>query len=223
MRREPPEGSLGTLAAEVRTARRGLDQEVGEARAVALAGQQAEADVARLEAEAALHERVAAVLGQVGEQRQSAAQAQVEALVSLGLKTVFSEDLSFHVAPGVRGKVPVVEFVVRTTLPGGKTVDTSVLDARGGGLAVVVSFLLRLVVLLLSRDRHENILFLDESFAHLSAGYTERLAGLLREVVDKAGVQIVMVSHQEVFEEVGDKVYRFELGKDGLTKVTAVK
>jgi DNA repair exonuclease SbcCD ATPase subunit len=55
----------------------------------------------------------------------------------------------------------------------------------------------------------ENILILDETFAHVSDEYLPALGEFLREIVDKTGVQIIMVTHQSQFEEWADLVYRF--------------
>ena len=85
-------------------------------------------------------------------------------------------------------------------------------------MAAIVGFILRVVVMLLRKDV-ARILFLDETFAHVSAEYLPALGEFLREVVDKSGIQIVMVTHQDEFVEYADKVIRFELDKNEKTKV----
>lgn len=202
-------------------ARRQLDRERGEAYALATSGQAITAEIAALNTDVQLYERAAHVLASIGEQRQDAAQRHVEALVTKGLQTIFSEELSFHLVPGVRAKTPVVDFVVRSTLSDGTVVDTDVMEARGGGLAATVGFLLRLVILLLSNHRQDTVLFLDETFAHVSAEYEPRLAEFLRELVDKTGVQIVMVTHSDAFLDAADLTYRLEQ-HDGVTRARAV-
>lgn len=201
--------------------RRAVDRRHGEARALYARGQHLSAEIKTLERQVDLHERAAHVLTSIGEQRQDAAQKQIEALVTQGLKTIFSEDLSFHLVPGVRAKAPVVDFVIRSTLKDGTVVDTDVMDARGGGLAAVVGFLLRLVILLLSKDSGETVLFMDETFAHVSAEYEPRLAEFLRELVDKTGVQIILVTHSDAFLDAADVTYRF-WQDSGVTLVKAL-
>jgi len=115
----------------------------------------------------------------------------------------------------------VVEFVVRTTL-GNDVIETPVMDARGGGLAAVIGFLLRLVVGLMGRDPHDaSLMVLDETFAHVSAEYLEPTGQFLREVVDRTGVQIILVTHQPEFAEYADRVYNFST-TDGKTIVKDV-
>jgi hypothetical protein len=43
------------------------------------------------------------------------------------------------------------------------------------------------------------------------------LAEFLREIVDKAKVQIILVTHQQQFLEHADKAYRFYLDSSGYT------
>jgi DNA repair exonuclease SbcCD ATPase subunit len=194
-----------------------LENQRGEARHIAQTGTRVHAEIRELESVHGLHERAAHVLTAIGEQRQDHAQRQIEALVTQGLQTIFDHTLSFHLIPGVRAKTPVLDPVIRSQLDG-TTVDTDVLTARGGGLAATVGFLLRLVILLLSRHRQDTILFLDETFAHVSADYTPRLVEFLKDLADKTGVQIVLVTHDEAFLDAADTIYRFEL-VNGVTKV----
>ncbi len=216
------DADLTALLDRLRRTRRRLDQEAGAARAVAITGKRLVAEAATLTAKVDLHERAGALLASIGEQRQAATQTQIETLVTQGLRSIFGEDLSFHLIPGVRAKTPVVDFIVRSTIDDEQIVDTNVMDERGGGLAVTVGFLLRLVVLLLSaHGKGETVLILDETFAHVSAEYEPRLAEFLRELVDKTGVQIVMVTHSDAFTDAADVRYRFEL-TGGVTTVRAV-
>lgn len=176
-------------------------------------------EIVLLAAEETLYEKAAHLLASIGEQRQADAQQRIENLVTLGLQTIFSEELSFHLVPGVRAKTPVVDFVVRSKLDDGSVVETDVMDARGGGLAAVVGFMLRLVILLLNHQKGDTVMFLDETFAHVSAEYLPRLISFIKELVERTGVQIVMVTHEDAFAEAADVVYRFTL-KDGITQVT---
>lgn len=165
--------------------------------------------------------KAATVLKSVGELRQEEAQQKIESLVTQGLQTVFGEELSFHIVSKASGAAVGTEFVVRTTLEDGSTVDTSVMDARGGGLAATIGFLLRLVVMLLDDSKRETLLVLDETFAHVSEDYLSRLSEFLHEVVEKTGVQILMVTHQPIFAENADKRYKFT-NVNGVTKVEEI-
>lgn len=166
-------------------------------------------------------DKSSAVLNSIGEDLQIKAQDTIEALVTRGLQQIFDESLSFHIIQNVKAKSVSVEFVVRTTLPD-MVVDTPVMDARGGGLAATIGFLLRVVIMLLKNGRDkDNILILDETFAMVSDEYLEGLGEFLRELVDKTGIQILMVTHQPIFAEYADAVYKFT-AENGKTKVEAL-
>lgn len=212
---------IETTASRVAHNRRVLDQRLGEARAVLARGKELEVEVATLTSDVADLERVSVLLNSLGEERQAAAQGTIEDLVTRGLQTIFDETLSFHIVAASKGKTSVVDFMVRSTLPNG-TVDTPVMDARGGGLAATVGFLLRVVVLMLrTQGRGKQLLVLDETFAHVSDEYLEGVGNFLREIVDRSGVQIILVTHQPEFVDHADKAFRFSQ-INGKTKVSDV-
>jgi DNA repair exonuclease SbcCD ATPase subunit len=220
------------LATAIRATRSRLDRQAGELAGLEARLGQVSSEIEALTVQLAMTEQVAALLLTIGEARQETAQRQIEALVTMGLQQIFEPNLSFHIVTKDSTTKASVEFIVRsrvddpTTPDGWRDVDTSVLDARGGGLAATVGFLLRLVVLLLSRSsagsQATGLLVLDETFAHVSREYIERVAEFLKEITTKTGIQILMITHQDELVEHADKVYRFELDKSGFTKVTHV-
>lgn len=213
--------TLEALATRARHRRRVLDERNGEARSLLTRGKELQDEVGILAEAVEDLDRVTVLLNSMGEDRQQKAQQTIEELVTRGLQTIFDETLSFHIVQTTRGKSVQVDFVVRTSIQG-RAIDTPVMDARGGGLAATIGFLLRLVVLLLTRgQRQDALLVLDETFAHVSAEYLPAVSAFVREVVDKTGIQIVIVTHQEELVDGADKVYRFHV-KDGETEVMEV-
>lgn len=199
--------------------RQALSEDIGAAKVLAEASRSLQEQVTELTKVSETMEKAAGVLASIGESRQKAAQEQIEELVTQGLQKIFGSHLSFKVVQSVKNKTPVVDFLIRTELLDGKIRETDILSAMGGGVAAVTGFLLRLVVLLLDRSRKSAILVLDESFAHVSDAYLPTLAEFLREIVDKAKVQILLVTHQQEFETLADKAYRFSLDSNGHTQV----
>lgn len=214
---------LELLEGQVRQARFAYERRLGAARELGTRGVAVEAEVARLTDEAARHERVTALLTSLGEQAQASAQAQLEQLVTRGLQVIFGSELSFHVEQDVKANQSVINFVIRSSYaaPDGtvRTVDTPVMDARGGGMAAVVGFMIRLVVLLLTPGAR-RVLFLDETFAHLSKDYEPRLAEFLAEVARKAQVQIVLVTHSDAYMDHADAHVQIRQSEAGITEVT---
>lgn len=210
--------NLDDIAKRVKRMRRVVDRRIAEARVIATTGKKLKQEIELASNDTDLYNKVAITLASIGENRQAAAQKQIEELVTRGLTTIFSEDISFHVVQTQRGKTPEVKFLVKSRGLKGHVVETSVMDARGGGLAALVGFLLRLVILLLSKDIKEPILILDESFSHVSVEYERPLAEFIKELIDKTKVQIVLVTHSDAFNEFADRRYKFKLVK-GITQV----
>lgn len=210
---------LEDLARRVQQGRRRLDAASGEMRATLTRGKVLQEEVAELASLTEDLDRVTILLNSMGEDRQEQTQQRIEELVTRGLQTIFDDSLSFHIVQSVRAKSVSVDFVMRTTLPNA-VVETPVMEARGGGVAATIGFLLRLVVLLLrAGQRKETLMVLDETFAHVSEEYLPAVGEFLREVVDKTGIQVLMVTHQSELTELADRVYRFQT-KDGRTVVS---
>ena len=200
---------LDALTTRAARRRRELDARSGEASMLVSRIRAYRAEVAELSADVTELDQVTYLLNGIAEDKQLKAQRDIEELVSRGLQTIFDETLSFHIVQSTRGKSSIVEFVVRSTLED-SVVDTPVMDARGGGLAAVIGFLLRVVVMLLrGGTRQENLLLLDETFAMVSAEYLPVLGEFLRSIVEETGIQIIMVTHQTEFIDSADVVYRF--------------
>ena len=207
------------LKAATLVERKKLEALMVEAKLVAEEGLRKKEQIQQAQSIAQDLEKVSVLLASISEERQRDAQVKIEILVTQGLQKIFGPDWSFHVVPSLRGKTPIVEFKVRTKLQN-KILETSVLDARGAGLASVVGFLLRLVLILLSQK--SSVLVLDETFANLSDSYIPNLIEFIREIVDKSDLQIIMVTHEPRFAEVADRCYQFKLDAKGLTQVTAL-
>lgn len=204
------------LVTQLSLARSRLDREVGEALATGRAGKAAQGRVAQLRESLELHDRVTGLLNRIGEEQQEQSQRQIEELVTRGLQAVFGEDLSFHVIQEVKASQATVRFVVRSKA-GGLDVDTDVMSARGGGMASVIGFVLRLVVLLKTPGAR-RFLWLDESFGMLSAEYEERLAEFLAEVTAKV-CQVVLTTHSHAYNDAAGVVYQYRLNSSGVTEV----
>ena len=144
----------------------------------------------------------------------------IETLVTQGLQKVLKDpslalELERKISRNKVGVVMTVSSMMKQT-----KVNTDVLSARGGGLASLVGFFIRLV--LMASSGQVRVLVLDESFAHLSVEYESLLAELLHDLSDRMKVQIIMVTHSEVYEEYADTVHRFSLA-DGITKIQTHK
>lgn len=209
---------MDDLHERLRRQEKDLERRIGHARAVKKEYDLAASEVKVLEATTESCEEAATVLSSFADQRQADLLLKVEKIVTVGLRNIFGDpDVEFGVVGATRGKLAAMDFVVRSRA-GDVVTETPIMDARGGGVAATAGFLLR-VVLLMLRPNTRKVLFLDETFAQLSAEYEPAMAEFLRELVDKTGTQIVLVTHSEAYADSADTTYRFQL-VDGKTKVS---
>lgn len=213
---------LTNLKNRIISARRVVDRRITEARMIASQGKKLKEDIILASSDVDLYNKVAITLASIGETKQADAQHTIEELVTRGIQSIFDDKtLAFKVTQTQRGKTPEIKFSVESRGLNGRTVSTSVMDARGGGLAAVVGFLLRLVVMMLHKDIKEPVLVLDEAFAHVSAEYEIPLAEFIKELIDKTNVTIILVTHSTAFSEFADARYRMKL-VDGVTEVAKI-
>jgi DNA repair exonuclease SbcCD ATPase subunit len=120
--------------------------------------------------------------------------ATIEKLVSYGLKVSF-HDLALQLKIEASQKRGVQYLDLKFTDRG--AVEAGILSAFGGGPASVCAFLLRLLVC--RRLQLAPVLLLDEPFSFVSSDYVDNVAKLLRELSDKLGITILLVTHDRGF------------------------
>lgn len=136
---------------------------------------------------------------------------RIEQLVTYGLSVVFPDrQLALKATATSKRGIP---WVALSLVSGGT--EAPILKAFGGGPSTVVAFLLR--ALAIRRAGLAPLLVLDESFSHVSEEYVPAVGELLRELADKAGMTILLVTHQPAFLSHATKAYRAVGGEAGTT------
>lgn len=159
-----------------------------------------------------LTEAARQVLEKVRVEEADRAQGVVANLVTTGLRLVFGEQYTFKIETKILRGLPHLDMWIQT-----EEEDLDIVDSHGGGLAEVVSFLLRVVMVVLDSSATEHkTLILDEPFSHLSDGYVPRMASFLRTLVDQTGVQLIVVSHEKELAQEADFAYEFVRGSGGV-------
>lgn len=185
----------------IKDRRKKIDQDIAMRSALEQSIEDREEDLRAAMEESAVFEKAAMLLNTLGEEKQAEAQSMIEGLVTRGLQEIFEPNISLVISTTVKAKTTSTEFLVRTELEDGSSFETSVMDARGGGLVAVVAFLLRVTVLMLTAREDRRFMLLDETFAHVSEQYLEPLGAFLRTLVEETGLQIVLVTHQPTLAE----------------------
>lgn len=138
---------------------------------------------------------------------------QISDLISYGLSLVFEKSLEFKITYSTRANAPVVDFSLKH-----EHGETDILSGEGGGYVNVISFLLRLILLVYSRPVLRKVIFLDESFSMVSANYLPNVANLLKELSAKLNISFVFISHESSFLDIADHIYHVE-NKDDVSQL----
>jgi len=130
-------------------------------------------------------------------------------LITYGLKAIFDDqDLSF--VPVITKKNEKMNIELKTKNHGVE----GEFGSFGGSVAVIESFLLRvLCVLKLGMAR---MMLLDETFAPVGEEYISNTSKLVSELSKKLGLDVLLVTHQKGFQDNADHVYKVKETPDGL-------
>lgn len=210
---------LEDLRSRVKVAERELLAAETEVTMLARQGKQFAAQAKAASEESVRMGSASEVLLRFSDARTAAVREKLEGVVSAGLREVFGEDLRLVMSTKVVGKRTETSLLLRTEIAG-EDLETSIMDARGGGVAAVTGILLRVVSILLHGS--SRFLVLDESFAQVSENFEPRLADFLSELAGNLGMQILLVTHSNAYEDVSDAVYRTSL-EGGRTRLERVK
>ncbi len=127
--------------------------------------------------------------------------------VTTALQTVFGDEFEFEMEFDTSNNNTVCKMYL--TKDGE---EYSILDSSGYGYADVISFALRVAVWTLTKNR--NVLILDEPFKFVSKDYWETTGQMIKEISDKLGIQIIMVTHNDVLADFADKTFIVKKVKD---------
>lgn len=180
--------------------RRWIDRQTGVLAALATRGKEIQDRVEKAKLADAELEKACLLITSIAEARTESALRTLEELATAGLRAVFGEDLALKINLQQKGRSQSAEI---TIVSGG--LETAVLDARGGGVAAVAGLMLRIATLLMTPSL-QRVLVLDETVAQLSEDYEPALSDFLRDLCQRAGLQIVMVTHSRALAESADHV-----------------
>ena len=131
-------------------------------------------------------------------------------LITYGLKTIF-EDQNLTFVPEITKKNEKVHIELKTQNDG---VEGDY-ESFGGSVAVIESFLLRVLCIL--KKKYSRLLFLDETFASVGEEYIANTGKLVSELSKKLNLDVLLVTHQKEFMHTADHVYRVKESPKGLT------
>lgn len=177
---------------------------------------EARSAVARIEDESQLLDHVAVVLHTLIDGELTDGVKAIESLQSEGIRVVFpDQDIQVRAEVEVsRGKVNV-SLVTTERKEDGEIVEGLSLDGFGGAVATVQSILFRLAIIF--RRGLRPVLFLDETLPAFDSKYVHMMAGFLKVLCKRMGVDILLVTHNTALVDAGDRAYRIKRDKGAAT------
>jgi len=138
----------------------------------------------------------------------------LEGLVSLALNEVFpEEEFEFFVNFDITYNKTSVKFELQQ---GGMALDP--IDSCGGGVADIVSFMLRIACIYLSGSR--RLLIADEPFKFLSADKRPFVYSCLKSLAEQYNMNVLMVSHDAQAANYADRIYKVcKVGKNSTAQL----
>ena len=153
------------------------------------------------------------IIRQVAVFTQEQLSFHLEDIVSNAMESVFDHPYKFKVKfETSRNKT---ECVLRLEDHNGFLV--SPLDASGGGVVDVCSFALRIAIWSISSPRTRSVLILDEPFRYLSRDLLDNAGNMLKELSEKLGLQILMISHEKSLVDMADNVIVVKKNSKGVS------
>lgn len=130
-------------------------------------------------------------------------------LITYGLKAIF-EDQNLTFCPVISKKNERLNIELKTENDG----IEGEFGSYGGSVAVIESFLLRVLCVL--KMKLARFLLLDETFAAVGEAYIENTSRLVTEISKKLGLDVLLVTHQKEFQQHADHVYKVKESPKGL-------
>lgn len=146
------------------------------------------------------------VINIVAKETEQQLEMRITNIVTMALAAVFPDPYEFKLVFSERRNQTEADLLL---VRNGE--ELSPVDGAGGGVLDVVSFALRIAVLLMSGYR--RVIILDEPFRHLSADLQSKASEMMKMLSDKLGIQFIMVSHEEGIIDCADNIITIKKGE----------
>lgn len=146
------------------------------------------------------------VINIVAKETQQQLEMRITNIVTMALAAVFPDPYEFKLVFNERRNQTEADLLL---VRDGE--ELSPVEGAGGGVLDVVSFALRIAVLLMSN--HRRVIILDEPFRHLSADLQPKASEMMKMLSDKLGIQFIMVSHEEGIIDCADNIITIKKGQ----------
>lgn len=159
-------------------------------------------------------EKARVIVQNVANEVQKDLEYRITNIVSVALASVFENPYEFKVSFVTRRNQTECDMLF---VRDGNECDP--MESSGGGAIDIASLALRMAVWSIKKTRAIQIL--DEPCKFLSRDMQSKASEMIKELSDKLGIQMIIVSHISEMIEAADRVFSVE-NKNGVSFVTTI-
>lgn len=137
------------------------------------------------------------------------------------IQMVWDDSMEVDMDIQIKRGVPNADLFIRQ-LSDGHVLETDPAQEEGGGLADIVSASTFMSLGMLVGDNNKAPYFLDEPTKYVSKGNSDNVAKFLKEIVDYSNKQTILITHDSVVAESGDKIFKVVKDVEGTSSVEEV-
>lgn len=142
----------------------------------------------------------------------------IESLVTKAVAPVFDRPFKFVLEYDVKGRKTVAQPLIVE----GDGEPQIPKEEMGVSILDILSFAFRIVLWRLERPRSRAVMWMDEPMRDVGKGkFLERAADMLREISQRLGLQLIIITHEQELARIGDAV--FQVSHDGTASQVEVE
>ena len=154
--------------------------------------------------------KVSLFLQSLSDQTRQQIVDKISAIVTDALQKIKDPNLEFRMNLSTERNQTDLKF---TVLDKNTNQEFDILNSYGGTIADIVTFPLRVSLLLKWEPALSKIIVMDEAFKFVSVADQEALAEFVKQISEKLGLQILLVTHSQTIASKAHKV--FTVAKSG--------
>jgi len=162
-------------------------------------------EIAKSKIKADILEKCRQVILLVGKETQEELKNLIEHTVTLAVQSVYGSNYKFMVQFNYdrRDQLEVSFFIDKNGL-----VLEPRKDTIGYGIVDVISFSLKMVMWMLAYPSTAPVIWMDEPFKNVSAGFIPQVSEMVRRISDMLKVQFIISTHIDGMIEAGDLIHQ---------------
>lgn len=156
------------------------------------------------------------IIQNVAQQTQQKIEFKISEMITSALYAIFDDPYEFKINFVCKRGQTEAEFkFIKNDL------EVSPMNASGGGVVLVASFALRIILWSMQQPLSRNTIILDEPFHFLSKDLQEKAGELLNLLSKKLNLQFIVVTHETAYIDIADKIFKVE-NKKGISHVQSI-